>query len=70
MARMKFIVTATAIPTNYNRPTSYVVEAGSEKDARAIVKDSLRDFARFPNYVYDVKPYTPPPPGRIVASFL
>lgn len=63
----KFIVTATATPTNYNRPTSYIVEAGSEKDARAIVKDSLRDLGNMSNYVYDVKPYTPPPPGRIVA---
>ena len=62
----KYIVTYTAIPTNYSRPVSVVVEAEDEKAARAIVKDNLRDLADFSNYVYTVGPYTPPPPGRII----
>lgn len=62
----KFVVTATATPTNYNRPTSYVVEAETEADARAIVKDSLRDLGSFSKYVYETKPYVAPPAGRIV----
>ena len=62
----KFIVTYTRIPTNYNDPSSLVVEAATEDDAVAIVRDHLRDFASLRNFVYAVKPYTPPPPGKIM----
>lgn len=61
-----YIVSATRIPTNYNDPRSYVVEAACEDDARQLVKHSLRDFADLIGYVYAVKPYVPPPAGRIV----
>jgi hypothetical protein len=78
----KFIVTYTRIPTAYNEPSSLVVEAATEDDALAIVKDHLRDFASFSNFTrvalaeglavrttwtaYTVKPYTQPPPGKII----
>lgn len=64
----RFVVTATRIPTNYNTPISYVVEAATEDDARAIVKDSLRDLGPYLVHTYSVKPYTPPPAGRILGT--
>jgi hypothetical protein len=63
----KYVVTATRTPTSYNSPTSYVVEAASSDDATDVVRHSLRDFTW--NYVYQVKPYIPPPPGRILSSY-
>jgi hypothetical protein len=65
----KHIVIATRIPTGYNQPTSYVVEAANGEDAIAVVRHSLRDFGSLRNYDYSVKPYTPPPPGRILSSY-
>ena len=65
----KFIVTTTMTPTNFNKPNSLVVEAETEQDARAIVKDHLRDFASYEKYVYAVKPYTPPPAGKILGAY-
>jgi hypothetical protein len=64
----QFVVTATAIPTAYNRPKSFVVEADSPTDAMSIVQDRLLDLGSVPNYVYEAKPYTPPPKGRIVEA--
>jgi hypothetical protein len=66
----KFIVTYTRIPTNYNDPVSVVVEAATESDARAIVKDHLRDFASLTGYTYEVKLYTPPPAGKILGAYV
>jgi len=65
----KHIVTATRTPTAYNSPTSYVVEAADGDDAIDVVRHSLRDFGSLSNYVYQVKPYIPPPPGRILSSY-
>lgn len=62
----KYVVTATKTPTNYNTPQSYVVEATTEKDARAIVKDNLRDLGPYEQYVYLTKDYVPPPAGKIL----
>jgi hypothetical protein len=62
----KFIVTVTRIPTNYNSPQSYIVEATSEDDAYKVVKDALRDYGSLANFIYTVKPYAPPPAGRIL----
>jgi hypothetical protein len=62
----RYVVTATRTPTNYNQPTSYIVEAANEDDARAVLKDNLRDLGPYSVYVYTVKPYTPPPAGRVV----
>jgi len=45
-----------------------VVEAKSEEDARAIVKDNLRDFGKLTNYTYTSKPYEPPPEGKILGT--
>jgi len=64
----KHIVIATRIPTGYNQPTSYVVEAANGEDAIEVVRHSLRDFG-IRNYDYSVKPYTRPPPGRILSSY-
>ena len=64
----KFVVTVCRIPTNYNSETSYVVEAKNEEDARAIVKDNLRDFGSLRNYTYASKPYEPPPEGKILGT--
>ena len=64
----KFIVTTVLTPTNYNQPNSLVVEAETEDDARAIVKDHLRDFGSYEKYTYAVKPYTPPPKGKILGG--
>lgn len=63
---LKFVVTTHRIPTNYNDPVSMVVEAATESDARAVVKDHLRDFAKLSLYTYEVKSYTPPPAGKIL----
>lgn len=62
--KKKWIVTFTLTPTNYNKPESKVVEAASERDAQAIVRDLIRDFSG--SYVYKVTPYEPPPPGRVI----
>lgn len=62
----KFVVTYQRMPTNFNRPSSLVVEAASEKDAQAIVKDHLRDLGPYEQFVYTTKRYAPPPAGRIV----
>lgn len=64
----KYIVTTTRIPTNYNEPQSYIVEAASEDDAYKIVKDALRDFGSLANFIYKVDTYTPPPAGRILGT--
>jgi len=64
----KFVVTVTRIPTNYNHPTSYVVEAATGDDARTIVKDSVRDLGPYPVNVYHVAPYVPAPAGRILGT--
>ena len=63
----QFIVVTTRIPTNHNAPVSYVVEAASESDAQKIVKDQLRDFGSYSNYTYSMKPYVPPPAGKILS---
>ena len=65
---MKFTVSVTKIPTAYNSPACYVVEAETEDDARAIVKDRIGDLSGEHVYVYKVKPYVPPPAGRIVGT--
>ncbi len=62
----KYVVTVQLMPTNFNRPTSYVVEANSSTDARAVLKDELRDLGKMEKYTYDVKDYVPPPAGRVV----
>jgi len=62
----QFVVSVTRIPTNYNPTTSYVVEAATEADAQVIVKHEIRDLSDRWSFVYAVKPYTPPPAGRII----
>lgn len=62
----QWVVLATRIPTNYNSPTSYVVEAATDRDAREIVRHQLRDLADIPNYDYKTKTYTPPPRGKVL----
>lgn len=62
----KYVVTYTRTPTNFNSPTSLVVEAASGPDAVKIVRDSLRDLGTWPNYDYKHQPYEPPPAGRIL----
>ncbi len=62
----KFVVTYNRIPTAYNPSVSVVVEAGSESDAREIVKHSIMDLGPYSDYTYIVKLYTPPPPGKIL----
>jgi len=64
----KWIVTTTRMPTNHHACESFVVEAATEQDAQALVKDHLRDLGDFPNYVYAVKPYVEPPQGRVLGS--
>lgn len=63
----KFVVTATRTPTNFNRPTCHVVETETERDAELIIKDYYRDFG-ISQYVYEVKPYIPPPAGKILST--
>ena len=62
----QWVVSATRIPTNFNSPTSYVVEAETDRDAREVVRYQLRDLADIPNYDYKTKPYTPPPRGKVL----
>ena len=62
----KFIVVTTRIPTNYNQPESYVVEAEDEKDAKVLVKHLLRDFGDYSNFTYQVKPFVEPPAGKVL----
>ncbi len=64
----KFVVTFTRCPTNYNSPQSRIVEARTDENAILIVKHSLKDLGGMSDYVYEVKPYTLPPAGKIVAS--
>ena len=64
----QFVVTVTRIPTNYNRPASYVVEAATPEDAHAIVKDHIRDLGPDMVNVYHVAPYVPAPAGRILGT--
>lgn len=64
----KMVVTYTLTPTNYNRPTSVVVEAETERDAILIVKDAIRDLGECSQYVYKTRPYTAPPKGRILGT--
>lgn len=65
---LKFVVTVTRIPTNYNAPVSYVVEAATEDDARIIVKDAIRDLGPYQTHTYIVRPYIAPPVGRILGT--
>lgn len=65
----KFVVVTCRIPTNFNHDVSHVVEAATAEDARAIVKDSLRDLSDLQNYTYITKPYEPPPEGKILVRF-
>lgn len=62
----KYVVAVTRIPTNYNDPRCYIVEAATPQDARTIMKHQLRDLANLQNNVYEVKPYEGPPPGRVL----
>lgn len=62
----RYTVTAHKIPTAYNDPRCFVVDAATEDDARALVKDALRDLSGVWSYTYSVKPYTPLPAGRII----
>lgn len=64
----KYVVSVTRIPTNYHPTTSYVVEAASPEDARLIVKDYIKDLSDRYQFVYETKPYAPPPPGRVIAT--
>jgi hypothetical protein len=67
MENKKFIVVTCKTPTSYNNDVCYVVEAATPQDAKAIVKDRLRDFGLC-NYTYEVREYTPPPAGKIVGT--
>lgn len=64
----KYIVVAHRCPTNYNDPVCYVVEAPSEEDARMLVKHEIRDLSDSPTHTYKVKPYVPPPAGRVLGT--
>jgi len=63
----KFVVTATRIPTAFSTPECFIVEAATEDDAFELVRHSLRDFSGRAVFKYDVKPFTPPPAGRILS---
>ena len=65
----RFIVITCRIPTNYNLDVCYVVEAATGEDAIKIVRDNQRDFGSMAAYTYSVKPYDPPPAGRIVSTY-
>lgn len=62
----KYVVTATRCPTNYNDPVCYVVEAATEDDAKMLVKHQIRDLSDSYTHTYKVKPYVPPPAGRVL----
>jgi hypothetical protein len=75
----KWVISAKRQPYAYNQAVRYVIEAETGEDALAILKDQLGDPVRslagsgynltHDNHGYSVpEPYTPPPPGRIIAS--
>lgn len=63
-----YVVVTCRIPTSYNHDVCYVVEAGNEEDAKLLVKHRLRDLSDMPNYTYKVKPYMPPPAGKVLGT--
>jgi len=63
---LKWVVRFTRIPTAYNDPQAMVVEAATPDDAKAIVRDHLRDLGGMLMHVYTVTEYVPPPKGRVI----
>lgn len=69
VAPMRFLVTATRVPTNYNMPQpTLTIEAPNADEARRVAQAHYRDLSGMSAYVYDVREDNAPPPlGRVVA---